>query len=232
MENAFHITSWQAALEQGLKDLPLDIDASRIAQMALHAELLVQWNRRINLTAIVDPVEMAWKHWVDSLSVLDQVKPDDHVLDMGSGAGFPGLVWKTARPEMQICMVDAVQKKIHFIRQVLRSMGHATGSAVQARIEVLATDPAHRGAYDCVTCRAYSSLSGIIEQARPLLKPGGRIIAMKSMEGDREWSAVVCQSRKSERADGGKAAPTLISRHPYRLTGVGAERLCLVIGFS
>lgn len=153
------------------------------AFVRLAAELTV-WNRRINLTAITQPAEIVTKHFLDSLTLVPLLKADDFMLDVGSGAGFPALPVKIVLPGLALVTVDAVQKKIHFQRHIIRTLGLTGMTALHSRVEALVAT--HGGAFTVVTSRAFTALADFAALALPLLAPSGRILAMKGREGEAE----------------------------------------------
>lgn len=156
-------------------NIPVSLEAA--GQFAVYAEELVQWNRRINLTAITDPLEIAVKHFLDSAAAAPWIPAGSRVLDIGSGPGFPGMVLKILQPDLDVSLIEAVRKKISFQRHVIRTIGLSGIQALHGRAEDMAgTDP---NAFDVVICRALTDLAGFFQMARPLLAPGGMAVAMK-----------------------------------------------------
>lgn len=143
---------------------------------------LVRWNQRINLTAITKPDEMVVKHLVDSLQMLPLLQPGERLLDIGSGAGFPGLVLAIMRPDCSISCIDAVGKKISFQKHISRLLQLKNFQTLHARVEQLALQE-HDG-FDLVCSRAFSSLSQFVDLSLPLVRTGGRIISMRGVSDD------------------------------------------------
>jgi 16S rRNA (guanine527-N7)-methyltransferase len=150
--------------------------------MQLRRELL-DWNTRVNLTAITDPVEVLLKHFLDSLSLLEVYKAEQaRVLDIGAGAGFPGLPLKIARPEWEIVLLEATGKKVNFQRHSIETLGLQHIEAIHGRAEELAHKPGYRGTFDFVTARAVASLPALLEYAAPFCRVGGQILLPKKGE--------------------------------------------------
>jgi 16S rRNA (guanine527-N7)-methyltransferase len=147
---------------------------------------LRRWNRRFNLTAITAPEEAIEKHLVDSLTLMPLLRGDEAVLDIGSGAGLPGIPLKIAIPGLKVRSVDAVGKKIDFQRHIIRLLKLEGIEARQGRIEALEGMSEFSGGSDVVVSRAFSSLSAFARQALPFLAGGGRIVAMKGPGGEEE----------------------------------------------
>jgi 16S rRNA (guanine527-N7)-methyltransferase len=172
------------ALELGLAETGLCLSEEQILSFELFAEELKKWNRKVNLTSICKDADIAIKHIIDSLVFAECVRDGDHVLDIGSGAGVPAIPLKIVRPGVRVVSVDAVGKKILFQRHVARLLALKDFEALHARVESLhATYP---GRFDVITSRAFSRLEPFVALAAPLLKSGGRIIAMKGPHIDSE----------------------------------------------
>ena len=145
-----------------------------------YAERLIRWNNHVNLTAITEPDDIVIKHFIDCLNICRFVKfnEGDKVIDVGTGAGFPGLPLLIANPDIDITFVDSIGKKLAFIKDVMRNNG-LVGEIVKARAEELGRDSDFREEYDYATARAVAPLNVLCEYCLPLVKIGGRFIAMK-----------------------------------------------------
>jgi 16S rRNA (guanine527-N7)-methyltransferase len=207
---ARHLAAWQLALP-----------AAVLQQLLAFLDELQRWNRRINLTAITDRQEALEKHLLDSLSLLPLLQGDERLLDLGSGAGLPGIPLKIASPPLQLWSVDAVQKKIAFQRQVGRLLSLSGFHPTHVRVEDLAQDAAWGGRFDVVVARAVASLPALLGWGMPLLHSAGRLIAMKGPEGETELRA----------AHGELQAMGVhcIEQRRLRLPASGAERVLLVL---
>jgi 16S rRNA (guanine527-N7)-methyltransferase len=173
-------------LLEALDDLGLEVEPEAIVPLERLVDELLRWNRRRNLTAIIKRDEILEKHLVDSLTLLPFVGRTGRLLDIGSGAGFPALPLKIARPDLEIVSVDAVGKKIDFQRHIARAFGLGGFTALHDRIESLVDNPDYCKGFDIVTARALCSLEELLVMARPFLAPGGRLLAMKGPDGDKE----------------------------------------------
>ncbi len=171
---------WRRLVKDGARSFGVTLDESQLDCMALHAEELLRWNRRINLTAITEPAEVAVKHFLDSLAAVPLVAAGASVLDMGSGGGFPGLPLAAALPQSRVTLVDSVRKKVSFLKHVIRRSGLQGATALQARIEELSGHADHRGRYEAVLARALAPLEELARLAAPLLAPQGAVIALKA----------------------------------------------------
>ncbi len=177
-------------MENRLQELLLatnvKLDPCVRGQLVWYLEEMLRWNRSINLTAIKDPLEALEKHLVDSLTLVPLLQGNELLLDMGSGAGLPGIPLKIAWPALRVLSVDSVHKKIVFQQHVVRSLALHGFEAKSCRIESLAAEPVFKYAFDVVTARALTHLSQLIEMAEPFLVGGGKLLAMKGPEGDKE----------------------------------------------
>lgn len=145
--------------------------------LILYLKELAQWNQTYNLTAVRDPLEMVTKHLLDSLVVLPQLH-GSHVIDVGSGAGLPGIPLALADPARHFTLLDSNGKKAAFMRHAVRTLGLKQVEVVHARVEDYAAE-AGRGRFDSVLSRAFSSLAEMLELAGPLCARHGRMLAMK-----------------------------------------------------
>jgi 16S rRNA (guanine527-N7)-methyltransferase len=172
------------ALEKGLQEMGLVLSEEQMDAFELYSVELKKWNRIYNLTSICKDIDIAIKHIIDSLVFAACVNDGDHVLDIGSGAGVPAIPLKVAHPAVRVVSVDAVGKKILFQRHVARMLALKDFEALHARVESLHST--HAGRFDVITSRAFSSLDMFVALAAPLLKSGGRIIAMKGPHVDKD----------------------------------------------
>lgn len=157
----------------------------RAAAFNRYAEMLRERNEKINLTAITEPEEVKVKHFLDSCSAAELLPGGASVLDIGSGAGFPGLPLKIVRPDLTVTLLDSVNKKVAFMNDVVAELKLSGATAVHARIE----DFPHKGEYDAVVSRAVAELSTLAEYALPFVKIGGAFIAYKSEKAESEAEA-------------------------------------------
>src|SRR6056297_2951106 len=170
---------WQDYVRQEAQKIGIDLDGTQARRMSVHAAELARWNRKINLTAITDPAEAAIKHFLDSLVPLPLIPDDSCLADLGTGGGFPGLPLKIAKPSLNVALIESTQKKVSFLKQVIRLLELEDIDVVSGRIEKMACRAEFCQCFDTVICRAFSSLEKFVEIAHELVAPGGRLIAMK-----------------------------------------------------
>jgi len=173
-------------LAKGVEGLGLKVSEGARSQLLLYLSELQRWAQRINLTAIRDQDTGIEKHLLDALTLLPLLGGHERLLDIGSGAGLPGIPLKAVMPGLDLVSVDAAEKKVLFQRHVLRKLG-LEACVEHARVETLAEHEDYAASFDVITARAFSSLELLVKLAAPLLKEGGRILAMKGPEGEDEW---------------------------------------------
>jgi len=176
---------WDKIIRQGVGAFDIILTEQQIRLFYQHAEELMHWTRKVNLTAIKDPREIAIKHFVDSLGPSNFLIPMKTVLDVGSGGGFPGLPLKVLHPYIDLTLVDAVRKKTSFIQHVIRRLKLKGAKAIHTRVEDLRQQKAFIP-FDTIICRAFSDLAFIIFNALPLLSPGGKIVVWKGRMPENE----------------------------------------------
>jgi 16S rRNA (guanine527-N7)-methyltransferase len=177
----------KSILATGVAELGVGLTTAELGKFYMLAAELKKWGRKINLTAIREDEEIAVKHFLDSLTLLRIIGTTGDILDIGSGGGFPAIPLKIARHKLHVVSVDAVEKKIIFQRHVARHLGLQCFEALHARAEELAAK--HAGRFDWVVSRAFTDIPTFVHIALPLVKEGGRIIAMKGREGREEAAA-------------------------------------------
>jgi 16S rRNA (guanine527-N7)-methyltransferase len=216
---------WQNLIREGAA-LLFDSCALRVSdfqteQFAVHAAEMLKWNRKTNLTAITEPFEIAVKHFLDSIAPAPLIPPGSKVLDIGSGAGFPGIPLKILLPSLSVTTIDASRKKVNFQKHVIRTLKSKDSDfigieSLHIRAEDLAKDPAFANTFDVIVCRALSSLDMFVSLATPLLAKQGMMIALK---GKTDASEI-------EAAEKCGVSATVKS---YKLPYLDAERMIVVL---
>ncbi|QNU66974.1 16S rRNA (guanine(527)-N(7))-methyltransferase RsmG [Ruminiclostridium herbifermentans] len=167
-------------LKEGAKHYGKEITDDQINQFTEYMELLKEWNKNINLTAIEDDREIIIKHFIDSLSILPYIKDDCKTLiDVGTGAGFPGIPLKIANTNINITLLDSLEKRVKFLNEVIKVTNIGNITAVHGRAEDFGVNPNYREKYDIAVARAVANLPVLLEYCLPFVKINGIFIAMK-----------------------------------------------------
>lgn len=178
-------------LVRGAADLGFHLTPQQVEQFRLYLRELLEWNRRVNLTAIVEPEEVQRLHFLDSLSLLQVMPPSargGRLLDVGTGAGFPGLPLKVALPSLSLAMIEATGKKVRFLEHIVGVLGLDGVEIHRGRAEELAHIAGLREAFDVVTARALAPLSEMAELALPFCRRGGIVALPKKGQIEDEVS--------------------------------------------
>lgn len=199
----------------------LSFTEEQLAQFTRYYELLVETNKVMNLTAITEPEEVAVKHMVDSLLAYEDGMQGKTLVDVGTGAGFPGVPLKIYCPSLKVTLVDSLGKRLRFLQQVIDELGLKGIRCEHLRAEDAGRSKKHREQYDYVTARAVARLSVLSEYCLPLAKKGGQFIALKG-------------SRFAEEIEEGEAAVKIlggkiISVEPVKLPGLDDGRAIIKI---
>lgn len=172
--------------------LGLDLSARQLEQFLVLTRLLLEWNQRMNLTGITEPAEITIKHYLDSLTLVPVITDFDglRLIDVGTGAGFPGLALAIALPRLRVTLLDATKKKLRFIEHVGEALGLSNIQTLHARAEDAGRQKSiHREAYDIVTARAVAPMPALMEYTLPLAKCGGQVVAMRGTDAYEESNA-------------------------------------------
>lgn len=171
-------------LQQGIKQLSLSLTETVEKKLLDYLALLQKWNAAYNLTAVREPHEMVTRHLLDSLSVLPYVPQNARVLDVGTGAGLPGLIIAIARPDCQVTLLDSNSKKIRFLRQAIAELNISNADTTHVRVE------AYTGQFEVITSRAFATLLDMVKGSEHLLAKEGEFLAMKGQRPDSEITAL------------------------------------------
>lgn len=173
-----------------IKPFEIEIDEDAFARLDKFADLLIETNKSFNLTAIKEPDDVTVKHFADCLAIFKYVDIPENakIIDVGTGAGFPGLVLKLARPDINMTFLDSTKKKLGFIENVLSECG-VKGETLHMRAEEAAQLSKYREQFDFATARAVAALPVLSEYCLPFVKQGGSFVSMKSAESNEEMEA-------------------------------------------
>lgn len=165
----------------------LSLPENAVESLTLYGNLLLEWNEKINLTAIKEPDEIVVKHFIDSLSLLKIINPKagESLIDVGTGAGFPGMVIKILRPELNVTLLDGHAKRFIFLEDLQNQLGIKTEN-LHMRAELAAKDVKYREAFNYATARAVARLNTLAEYCLPFVKKGGKFVSMKGPGAEEE----------------------------------------------
>lgn len=213
-------------IKEAVAPLGMEITDETAGKLSQYYEMVVEKNKVMNLTAITEEEEFLAKHFVDSLSlakVCDLTKKDCHVIDVGTGAGFPGLVLAICFPELDMTLFDSLQKRLTFLEEVITELGlnREHVRTLHGRAEDLGHDKKYRGSCDLVLARAVANLSTLSEYCIPLAKKGGQFIAYKTADAEKE----AADSKKAITLLGG----ALTGVEKFTLPGTDYERAFIII---
>ncbi len=205
------------------RQLGFRLNPAQLEALATYEGELLEWNTRHNLTAIRDPQEIRIKHFLDSMTCLLALRdsPAERMVDVGTGAGFPGLPLKILYPAMRLTLVESVGKKADFCRHVVKKLSLDSVDIVQERAETLGRIPAHREQYDWAVARAVATLPVLAEYLLPLVRVGGSMLAMKGESAPAEAHT----AERALRILGGHLRQLV----PVTLPGVAEERYLVMV---
>lgn len=208
-------------LTRGFHTLGIDPPGGAAERLARYAELLLEQNKVMNLTAITEPAQVAALHFLDSAALLSCADlRGKSLVDVGTGAGFPGMVLKLLVPELQLTLVDSLGKRLDWLRQVCAQLGLEDVVLKHARAEEQAMEPGWRDSFDFATARAVADLRVLSELCLPYVKVGGRFLAMKAEDCAQEVSAAA----HAVEVMGGRLLPS----YHYHVPETDVDR-CVVI---
>ena len=167
------------------KEFDINLSEKQLQQFEQYYNLLIEWNNKFNLTAITELDAVIEKHFIDSVLPLQNLK-NQKVIDIGAGAGFPSIPLKILNPDIELVMVDSVNKKITFLQAVMDVLGLKNARAIHSRVEDLGINPNFREKFDVVVARAVASLNTLCEYTLPFVRLGGKFVAYKSIEVENE----------------------------------------------
>ena len=220
---------WKNVIYDGAKDFEIQMDQVKIDQFAIHAVELLKWTRKINLTAISDPLEIAVKHFLDSIAPAPVIPPDASLLDIGSGGGFPGIPIKIMIPSLSVTLIDASRKKVSFLKHVIRMLGLKNIEACHVRAEDLSGDFISNNTYDVIISRALSSMVNFVQMSLPLLAKDGFIIGMKGKMSVKEIKSELSPIKINSNLQKNSISNFNIALKKYRLPFLKSERSLVIL---
>lgn len=211
----------------------LTLTPAQTASFATYREELLVWNRQFNLTAITDPEQVTTRHFLDSLALIPALADQEGIpvptllarnvrlVDVGAGAGFPGLPLRLVWPRARVCLIEATGKKVRFLEHIAGKLNLDDVRLVQGRAEELALKEPHRAGYDLVLARAVATLPTLVEYLLPLARRGGRVVAYKGSAAHEE---AMC-AEQGIRTLGGRLTKLI----PIEIPGLAETRVLVVI---
>ncbi len=202
-------------------ELGIELSEQATERFDLLAELLVEQNKVMNLTAITDPDEIVIKHFIDSISLISAINPEKgaKILDLGTGAGFPGIPLLITRPDIDLTMVDSTAKKLAYVAATVEKLG-LEAETLHARAEEAGKSAKYREQYNMVCSRAVAALNVLCEYCLPFVKVGGVFVAMKSAKAEEE----IAQAKNAIKTLGGE----IIDKKTFTLADGGERNLIII----
>lgn len=200
-------------LRDGARQLDIELTEEQINQFMRYKELLQEWNEKMNLTAITEDREVMTKHFLDCMTINKalNMKEQKNVIDIGTGAGFPGLVIKIAFPHLKVTLVDSLKKRLVFLETVIKELNLTNIECVHSRAEDLGKNKVYREGFDICASRAVANLAVLSEYTLPFVKVDGYLIALKGQKLDEELE----QGKKAIKILGGELEEVVHTGVPY-----------------
>lgn len=196
-------------LKSGAAELGIELDEIKIQQLEKYAKMLVEWNEKVNLTAITDEFSIATKHFLDSMSAISTGYVKGRTIDVGCGAGFPGLVLKIAKPDISLTLLDSLNKRINFLGEVTKELGIDDVELIHERAEDAGRRM--REKFDTVVSRAVANMTVLSEFCLPFVKVGGYFLALKGPLAEEE----LLQAKRAIHILGGEVCHVYEAKIPY-----------------
>ncbi len=173
-------------LQNQAQKIDINLTNKQLNEFYTYMNLLIEWNKNINLTAITEPEEIIKKHFIDSLTISKNIQKDSSIIDVGTGAGFPGIPLKIVREDINVVLLDALNKRLNFLNEVIKENKLENIETVHFRAEEIGKNKKYREKYDIATSRAVAQLNILVEYLLPLVKIGGKCICMKGSNVEEE----------------------------------------------
>lgn len=191
---------WIELLINQCKNLNIYITESQLEQFYLYMKILQKWNENINLTAILEDGDILQKHFIDSLTILPYINNEDNIIDVGTGAGFPGIPIKIVKEDIKVTLLDSLNKRVKFLQEVIDNLALSNIDTIHNRAEDAGRNLDLREKFDIAVSRAVAPLNVLVEYLMPLVKKGGQCICMKGNNIEEE----LANSKKAIHILGGK----------------------------
>ena len=217
------MTAFEEILAARADEAGIPLTAEQIGQFSAYNEMLLDWNTRMNLTALTAPEDVAVKHIIDSLMAYDAALFDGArtLIDVGTGAGLPGIPLAVYAPHLTVTLLDALNKRVRFLTEVTAAMGLQNVRCIHARAEEAARTAEHRAAYDIAVSRAVARLPVLLEYTLPFVRVGGTLLALKG----RAYAEEQKEARRAAEVLGGGR----ITARPVHLPGLDDVRAILTV---
>lgn len=217
------MTAFEEILSARAAEAGIPLTAEQIEQFSVYHEMLLDWNTRMNLTALTAPEDVAVKHIIDSLTAYDAALFDGArtLIDVGTGAGLPGIPLAVYAPQFTVTLLDSLNKRVRFLTEVTAAMGLQNVRCIHARAEEAARTAEHRAAYDIAVSRAVARLPVLLEYTLPFVRVGGTLLALKG----RAYAEEQKEARRAAEVLGGGR----ITARPVHLPGLDDVRAILTV---
>ena len=217
------MTAFEEILAARAAEAGIPLTAEQIGQFSVYHEMLLDWNTRMNLTALTAPEDVAVKHIIDSLTAYDAALFDGArtLIDVGTGAGLPGIPLAVYAPHLTVTLLDSLNKRVRFLTEVTAAMGLQNVRCIHARAEEAARTAEHRAAYDIAVSRAVARLTVLLEYTLPFVRVGGTLLALKGR--------AYAEEQKEARRAAGVLGGGRITARPVHLPGLDDVRAILTV---
>ena len=217
------MTAFEEILAARAAEAGIPLTAEQIGQFSVYNEMLLDWNTRMNLTALTAPEDVAVKHIIDSLTAYDAALFDGArtLIDVGTGAGLPGIPLAVYAPHLTVTLLDSLNKRVRFLTEVTAAMGLQNVRCIHARAEEAARTAEHRAAYDIAVSRAVARLTVLLEYTLPFVRVGGTLLALKGR--------AYAEEQKEARRAAGVLGGGRITARPVHLPGLDDVRAILTV---
>ena len=191
---------FKKVLYEKVKKIGIELKEEQLEKFYLYMNILLEWNEKINLTAITNEEEIILKHFVDSLTINKYIEEGKSIIDVGTGAGFPGIPIKILREDLKVTLLDSLNKRINFLNEVIEKLDIKNIECIHGRAEEFGKNKNYREKYDFATSRAVANMSTLSEYLIPFVKVGGKVLAMKGDKAEEELE----EAKKAIKLLGGK----------------------------